>query len=68
GIQPFVKATFGKPAAVIAETARALDADLVVLGRANDRWRHRSLRQRSVRRSLLRHLDCDVLVVTRGAH
>lgn len=51
----------GEPAAELVETARKLDADLVVLGR-----RSRSLRRvvlGSVSAKVVRHAPCDVLVV-----
>jgi nucleotide-binding universal stress UspA family protein len=51
----------GDPAAELVDTARALEADLVVLGR-----RSRSLRRLvlgSVSDAVVRRAPCDVLVV-----
>src|SRR6185436_708297 len=56
-----VPATYLEPAAELVETARELDADLVVLGR-----RSRSLRRvvlGSVSAKVVRDAPCDVLVV-----
>jgi nucleotide-binding universal stress UspA family protein len=50
-------------APVSLETARALNADLVVFGRGHDTWWYPSMKRRSVRRTLVRSLDCDALVV-----
>ena len=64
GIEAFIEPAVGSPAPVILETARALHADLVILGRGHRHGRHTTIRRRSVRRLLLRHLECDVLVVS----
>jgi nucleotide-binding universal stress UspA family protein len=64
GISAFIEAAAGNPAAVIVEVARTLDADLVVLGRGHDKWWHPSLTRRSVRRTLLRTVGSDTLIVT----
>jgi nucleotide-binding universal stress UspA family protein len=63
GIKAFIEAAAGNPAPVILETARALDADLVVCGRGRDRWWHPTVKGRSIRRHLVRSLTCDALVV-----
>jgi nucleotide-binding universal stress UspA family protein len=63
GIESFIEAAAGNPAPVICETARSLEADLVVLGNGHGgRWRP-SLRQNPVRRAVQRNLTCDTLVV-----
>lgn len=62
-VQAFVEAAAGNPARVIVETARTLNADLVVLGRGHDKRWHPSLKRRSVRRTVVRELQCDALVV-----
>jgi nucleotide-binding universal stress UspA family protein len=63
GIRPFIEAAAGNPAAVIREVAGTLDADLVVLGRGHNRWWQPTMKRRSIRRPLIRALDCDALVV-----
>jgi len=63
GVEPFIEAAAGNPAAVILETARSLKADLVILGNGHGgRWQP-SLRRNPVRRFVQKHLDCDTLVV-----
>jgi nucleotide-binding universal stress UspA family protein len=63
GIDSFIEAAAGNPAPVICETARSLEADLVVLGNGHGgRWRP-SLRQNPVRRAVQKSLICDTLVV-----
>lgn len=62
-IRAFVEAAAGNPAAVILETARTLNADLIVLGRGRDKGRRPSIKRRSVRQTVIRGLECDALVV-----
>lgn len=63
GIDPYIEAAAGTPAPVICETARSLEADLVILGNGHGgRWRP-SIRRNPVRASVQKHLDCDTLVV-----
>ena len=63
GIEPYIEAAAGSPAAVICETARSLDVDLVILGSGHGgRWRP-SIRKNPVRGSVEKHLECDTLVV-----
>ena len=52
----------GDPAQMLIETARDLDADLIVVGR-RDRSPVRRLVLGSVSATVLRRADCDVLVV-----
>jgi hypothetical protein len=48
---------------VICETARSIDADLVILGNGHGgRWQP-SIRKSPVRRTVQKHLDCDTLIV-----
>jgi nucleotide-binding universal stress UspA family protein len=63
GIESFIEAAAGNPAPVICETARSLEADLVVLGNGHAGRRRPSLRQNPVRRLVQRNLTCDTLVV-----
>lgn len=63
GIDPFIEAAAGTPAAVIREIAQSLQADLVVLGCGRGRRWHPSLKRRPVRRRLDSQLSCDTLVV-----
>jgi nucleotide-binding universal stress UspA family protein len=63
GIDPVIEAAAGNPAAVIAETAESLEADLVILGDGHNRHLQPSLRRRSVRPALQRRLHCDTLIV-----
>jgi nucleotide-binding universal stress UspA family protein len=63
GIDPDIEAAAGNPAAVIAETAGSLEADLVVLGNGHDRHWQPTLPRRSVHLGLQRRLRCDTLVV-----
>jgi hypothetical protein len=46
------------------EVARTLNADVVVVGRGHDRRWRPSIKQRSIRRTLVQRLKCDALVVT----
>ena len=62
GIDPYVEAAFGTPAAVIRETADSLEADLVILGSGRRRGWHPSLKQQRIRPSLQRQLGCDTLI------
>jgi nucleotide-binding universal stress UspA family protein len=63
GIEPFIEAAAGNPAPVICETARSLEADLVILGNGHGgRWRP-SVRRKPVRRAVQQDLACDTLVV-----
>jgi nucleotide-binding universal stress UspA family protein len=63
GVDPYVEAAAGNPAAVIVETAASLTADLVVLGYGHNRRWQRTLRRQSVRPTLARRLHCDTLIV-----
>jgi nucleotide-binding universal stress UspA family protein len=63
GIRTFIEAAAGNPAPVILEVARTLNANLVVLGRGEDKWWHPSMKRRSVRRALIRTIECDALLV-----
>lgn len=63
GIDPYIEAAAGNPAAVIAETARTLDADLVILGNGHNRHWQPTLKRKPVRASLQRQLSCDALIV-----
>jgi nucleotide-binding universal stress UspA family protein len=63
GIDPYIEAAVGNPPAVIAETATAIDADLVVLGNGQGRRWQPTLKRKPVRASLQRQLSCDTLVV-----
>jgi len=62
GIDPFLEAAAGTPAAVINETARSLDADLVILGGGRSHGWHPSLKRRRVRSLLQKRLGCDTLI------
>ena len=63
GVDSFIEAAAGNPAPVICETARSLEADLVILGNGHGgRWRP-SIRKSPVRPSVERHVNCDTLVV-----
>jgi nucleotide-binding universal stress UspA family protein len=63
GIEPFIEAAAGNPAPVICETARSLNADLVILGNGHGgRWRP-SVKRKPVRRAVQRNVACDTLVV-----
>lgn len=62
-IRAFVEAAAGNPALVILETARTLNADLVVLGRGRHKGWRPSIKRRSVRQTVIRHLEGDALVV-----
>lgn len=63
GLEAFIEAAAGNPASVICETARSLEADLVVLGSGHGgRWRS-SVRRKPVRRAVQKNLGCDTLVV-----
>lgn len=64
GISAFVEAAAGNPASVIVEVARALEADLIVLGRETHRRGRLPLKSKSVRRSVAQRADCDVLIVS----
>jgi nucleotide-binding universal stress UspA family protein len=63
GIDPYLEAAAGNPAAVIAETADSLNADLVILGMGHKRRWQPSLRRQSVRPALQGRLHCDTLIV-----
>jgi len=63
GVEPYLEAAAGNPAAVIAETARSLSADLVILGHGHNRRWAPTLRRQSVRPTLARRLNCDTLIV-----
>jgi nucleotide-binding universal stress UspA family protein len=63
GIDPYIEAAAGNPAAVIAETAESLEADFVILGNGHDHWLRPTLRRKSVRRGLQRRIRCDMLIV-----
>jgi nucleotide-binding universal stress UspA family protein len=63
GIEPFIEAAAGNPAPVICETARSLEADLVILGHGHGgRWRP-SVRKNPVRPAVEKSVKCDTLVV-----
>jgi nucleotide-binding universal stress UspA family protein len=62
GIDPYVEAAVGTPAAVIRETALSLEADLVILGNGRRRGWHPSIKRQRVRPSLQRQLGCDILI------
>jgi nucleotide-binding universal stress UspA family protein len=63
GIEPFIEAAAGNPAPVICDTARSLEADLVILGYGHGgRWRP-SVRTNPVRPAVEKSLKCDTLVV-----
>ena len=53
----------GDPAEMLMETAREVDADLIVVGR-RDRNPLRRIVLGSVSAKILRHAECDVLVVS----
>jgi nucleotide-binding universal stress UspA family protein len=53
----------GEPAAEIVEAARALEADLVVVGRRNENLRAGRPVPGSVSAAVVRDAPCDVLVV-----
>jgi nucleotide-binding universal stress UspA family protein len=63
GIDPYIEAAAGNPAAVIAETAESLEAELVVLGNGHNRRWQPTLKRQSIRRTLQRRLHCDTLIV-----
>jgi len=67
GIDPYIEAAAGNPAAVIADTAATLNADLVILGNGHNRRWQPTLKRKPVRASLQRHLSCDALVVRAGS-
>jgi nucleotide-binding universal stress UspA family protein len=53
----------GEPAETLVETARELDADLVVVGRRDHNALQRLLMLGSVSAKVVRRASCDVLVV-----
>jgi nucleotide-binding universal stress UspA family protein len=63
GIDPYIEAAAGNPTAVIAETATAIAAELVVLGNGHGRRWQPTLKRKPVRANLQRQLRCDALVV-----
>jgi nucleotide-binding universal stress UspA family protein len=63
GIDPYIEAAAGNPPVVIAETATAIGAELVVLGNGHGRRWQPTLKRKPVRASLQRQLSCDTLVV-----
>jgi nucleotide-binding universal stress UspA family protein len=63
GIRPFIEAVAGDVAHTIRETAHALNADLVVLGRDQSEWQHPSVERPTVWGQVLQQLECDTLVV-----
>jgi nucleotide-binding universal stress UspA family protein len=63
GIDPYIEAAAGNPAAVIAETAESLEADLLIVGHGHDRHWQPTLRRKSVRPALRRSVRCDMLIV-----